>query len=418
MTRRKVFDPFTAYIEDFVGAQRDQIHATEKEMHSLVFEPLLHSVGSNLSQRLAIELIDKCFSKALNVFSDLANRLSLDPWMSVLRRFPRQSRFSEGWEQYVSLGLIRYSSADRDSTLGSIAGGHQYGVALLYTEDDMLDAFRIAFLGCAIKDLAGKRRWVGKGAKLKPTSSNLLNIDVPDDVAISVSEYERRRPSLRPLHDEGLLLCNSSISNMVFPIIVLEKPRADYLYVPGRDISLLCHYFPCVIDGSAIKNQLCAYEEAIQDIFSVSVDVIIHFFAAISSAILTSLPRIDNFTGDAIVLASDDGSEDYDHRLGFLYGLCHKGFLRFPRETLIRRLAEFSSSWASDTDSATSIIRQFLDAFVVTGDGDRDNLDLAMLRPLPFVYSSTSRQVYVDLIATLDFFAWIIEQGKKWYSTQ
>lgn len=417
MVSRGIFDPFTGKLEDFVCDNQREIGSVEIEIRDLVSEPLVEFAGKSFGQARSIQLIDECFNRAEAAFSDIASRLSLDSWMSVLRRFPSQAGFSGGWEHYVTLGLIRYAASDHDTTMGKVTGEQQYGIALAYTVDDLLDAFRLAFLARALAQIAGMRRWVGKGARLQPAADNPLHLEIPDEVEESVGEYERRRPSLCLLQDEGLLTYQSG-TDLDLPLIVLGKPRVNYLYVPGRDISLLCRYFPSVIDAAPIQKQLRAYEDAVEDIFSLTPDDIIHFFTALATQILNTLPTIDDVGDKAIILATDDGSTDYNHRLGFLFRLCHLGSLRFPREALVRRLAEVCSPWAADATSATTVLERFLTAFLVSGDHDRVDLDLTTLRPLPFVYSSASGEVYVDLLAPLDFFAWIIERAKEWYSTQ
>jgi hypothetical protein len=417
MTGRGIFDSFTGQLEDFFHDNQREIRSVEIEIKTLVYESLANCAGKCFGQVRSIQLIDECFNRAQATFSDIASRLSLDAWMSVLRRFPSQTGCSKGWEHYVTLGLIRYSSIDCDMTMDRVSGNQQYGIALAYTTNDLLDAFRLAFLACELTEIAGIRRWVGKGARLQPAADNPLHLEIPEEVEESVGEYERRRPRLCLLQDEGLLNYQFG-TDLFLPLIVLVRPPVNYLYVPGRDISLFCHYFPKVIDSAPIQKQLHAYGDAIEDVFFLSPDDIIHFFLAVSYHILHSLPTIDHVGDRAIVLAKDDRSTDYNHRLTFLFRVCHLGSLRFPREVLVRRLAEVRSPWVADAKSATTVIERFLAAFLVSKDKDRDDLDLMTLRPIPFVYSSASEEVYVDLLAPLDFFAWIIARAKEWYSTQ
>ncbi|WP_027360610.1 hypothetical protein [Desulforegula conservatrix] len=417
MASRSIFDPFTGQLEDFVRDNQAEIEAVEIEIGSVVYEPLVKLAGESLGQARSIHCVDECFKRAEATFSDIASRLGLDSWFSLLRRFPRQAGFSEGWEHYATIGLVRYAASDRDTTVSKVTGEQEYSVTLAYTEDDLLDAFRLAFLAKTLTQIAGTRRWIGKGAHLQPAVSKPLHLEIPDEVEESVKEYEHRRPQLCLLQDEGLLIYQPK-TKVDLPLVVLRKLPANYLYVPGRDISLLCHYFPFVIDSAPIQKQLRAYEDAIEDLFSLTSDDIIHFFSAVATQILRSLPTIDDVGDKLIILAADDGSADYNHRLGFLFRLCHLGSLRFPREALVRRLAEVRSPWATDATSATEAIERFLAAFLVCSDEDRNDIDLATLRPFPFVYSSASGEVYVDLIGSLDFFAWIIERAKEWYSTQ
>ena len=154
MTNRSIFDSLTGQLEDFVQNFQGEISATDVEITRYVFEPIVPWIGKPVTQANAIRLLDDCFTKAETKFAEITSRLSLDPWMSLLRRFPRQAGFSDGWGRFVTLALIRYASRDRDTTLGKVKSESQYGVVLPYTEDDILDAFRLAFLARAFDELA------------------------------------------------------------------------------------------------------------------------------------------------------------------------------------------------------------------------------------------------------------------------
>jgi len=416
MAKSIIFDNLTGFLEQIANDHSEKILTLENEMANLVYAPLSSSYGSTIRQTQAYQLLRECFKVAEDTFSNIAGQYGVDPWLSMLRRFPPCNYRVSGWEFYVTIGLLRYSAQNIDSTFGKYKSETQFGIGLMMTMEQVFDAFRLDSLANLMARIASVKRWIGKGAKLRPSSQNPTYYIVSEDVKESVLKYERRRQKKTILADEGFFI-NISKMESGFPLLLLRRCGSNArIHEPKQNILLLMHYYPIITDAQPVFKLLCAYEEPIYDIFDVSVEAISHVLYAVSLLTLTTFPSIHSANKDRIELEPHDGSREYQHRLDFLFGICQRAFLRFDRNHWIQRLSEITSPWATDQEKGKLLTEEFFNGFV-TGS-ELSNLNLSILRPIPYVFSSSSDEIYIDLTATVDFLAWILERAKEWYSTQ
>ena len=338
--------------------------------------------------------------------------------MSLSSRFPQQWYSLPNWKRYLNLGILRYSSLDRDSTFGTHPGEKGSNLYLGLTDEDFYDAFRLGKLASLLAYIADNIRWVGKGAKLCPTDLNSLNLEISDLVNASVSEYEKRRPRAMVFQDEGFLIPTGGPIESEYLLLELFIPQEIFrLYVPDQDLSLSCTYMPGFTDAKHVFDQLRNYEDPIEDLFNVSIDAIAHVLRSLAIATFNSFPEIERIENFDIVLAVDQDSALFEHKLKFMFGLCHKGSLRFSLAQWIENLSLIASPWGPTPEEAKPLVESFFNAFLLKTN-EREKLDLSLLRPLPFVYGSPSGNVYVELSTIFDFLAWILDRAKDWYSSQ
>ncbi len=418
MAKPVIFDSITGILEQIVQENLETIFAIENEMSTLVLAPLNPFIGSTLSRAKATQLLHECFEIAEQTFSDIARQYSLDPWMSLLRRFPPRGYRLLGWEFYITLGLVRYSAGDIDSTTGKQKRERKFEIGLAITLEQVFDAFRLDSLANLMARIAVANRWVGKGAQLRPTPEDPTCYVASRELVESVEMYESRRPQKSLLADEGFLVNVEKVKSE-FPLILLTNSKElVYIHEPLQDLYLLSHYLPVFVDGQPVIKILRTYEEPILDIFGASVDSIAHVLYSVSYLTReTTLPPIHSISNTRIELKPHDRSIKYQHELEFLFGLCQRGFIRFERNQWVQSLSNVISPWAQDTKSSQLLIEEFLGAFVFTSE-DSSNIDLSLLRPIPYTFKSTSGEVYFDITATIDFISWILERAKGWYATQ
>lgn len=418
MPRHK-FDLITDYLYDFVEAHPELLFEIANDIRADIFREIATHKGP-LSRKTSAVLLKAAFAKAERNLATIAEQLGLDNWISLLRRFPAQPTMGN-WEQYLTLGLIKYSG-NINTTSGKLAEEDQSSILLAYTEKDLIDCFRLWHLALLMAEIARIHRWIGKGARLCPSPEVPLNLKVTPQVWNSVVSYDRRRPNNGIMREEGIFIQNTDKTSACFVIgLALSRYSSDYLYVPERNISLLCHYLLDIHYADPLSDCLSAYDEAIEDIFKIPFEAIVHFMVALGQ--LTSdliIPIINIEASRAsegkIILLPDDGSENYEHSLRFYFGICHRGYLRFPREILVNRLSSITTPWAVDGNTSERFVKSFIDTFLL--QSVRDEIDLSLLRPFPFVYASASEEIYLDLLATFDFLGWIITKAKEWFSSQ
>jgi hypothetical protein len=133
--------------------------------------------------------------------------------------------------------------------------------------------------------------------------------------------------------------------------------------------------------------------------------------------ILNNIPILSAGTSTYTIELPIGTTPDHHHKSRFLFGLCQRGVIRFPKQYWVAALAEISSPWGNDVMDRRKLVQSFFDVFTM-GRTKVDHADLALLRPIPFVYESAGGEVYVDFTATFDFLAWIIDRAKEWYSSQ
>jgi len=91
------FDPLRTVLDTFVRRNAAEIEKLGIEVASDVLAPRALQIGRNRKQGQAVELIPECFATTGASFASVASRRSLDPWMSFLRRYPRQPHWPNDW---------------------------------------------------------------------------------------------------------------------------------------------------------------------------------------------------------------------------------------------------------------------------------------------------------------------------------
>jgi hypothetical protein len=412
-----IYDQTTGQIEQVIADNSKEIIAISNEILTSVLAPLQPFSYAIINRKKSCQLLQECFQIAENIFCNVASKKSLDIWMPILRRFPPRPYCYRGWENYLTLGLLRYSFRKVNSTIIKLYSKNQFGIAYEFTDELVFDAFRLDSLANQMARIANVYRWIGKGAELHPTLNNLTHFVASKELEESIDHYEARRPKNFIFADEGLLV-NISIENIEYPLFLLyTNNKTLRMHDPLNDIYLLLHYIPFTVDARPVIKVLRYYEEPIQDIFGVSVDSIAHVLYAASRLITTTFPKIGNITKDCFELIPNDNIAEYQHRLKFLFGICQNGVLHFEREHWVKRLSEVISPWSSDSKKGKILVEEFLDAFIYSDD-KYGEIDLSLLRPIPFAFQSCIGEVYFDFTTTLEFVAWILDRAKEWYSTQ
>jgi len=411
-----MFDPITAALEDSYAQLGSDIRALSKDHFHRVHQPLLAVPGSKPTPAAAQKLVHSCLATAEEEFAAIAGEAGIDTWLSLLRRFPSELHTSGDWLTYVTRALVKHS-AQMDSTAGRADRPGQFGLVIPFSHELFLNAVSLSILASYMASLAGKARWIGKGARLRPNADDPTRLEIPASVETAVAAYERRRPKNRMFADEGFLVPSHS-DEASFHMTFLVRNTTKWVYVPSRNISLYCQYLPMAIPGSAVRSLLLAYEEAVQEAIGISVDGLCSVLAALTELVDHSIPRIDGATDRGLVLQPDDGSPEYDQRLGFLFALCQKGYLRFPGNHWKRSLGAVQTPWTQAGQTTGEVYaEQFLASCLITQNEAR-SIDLSTLRPVPWLHQSPSGEVYFDLTATGDALAELLDKAKEWYASQ
>jgi len=417
--KRGIFDPISGQLENFYNDNATSILENRREERERLWEPIKPFIGKALSGTRAFNLLQEVFVLAENRFTELCSAIGLDDMMAIMRRAPAYAMGGTNWLAYMALGLVKHSNPSRNTIAGTFKVGSTHAMVHMWSVDSLLNADRLGSLAGAMDEIAGVMRWIGKGAEWQPTTEDPLNCRPSPEVAEAVFSYENRRPG-DLFRDQGLLTGDSSDRKEMILVLAASKVPL-WLYVPGRDMSLNVNFVPEPIPWRPIWRVLESYREAIEDLFKIHLEALPVFIEGLSTNIWHTLlwPQSgdEKDFGLLLNLLPDDGTEAYEHRLGFTFRLLRTGYLRFSREHWVNAFARVQVPSVPTEQDRRKLTEEFFDAFAVTPTA-RQRIDLSVLRPYPFTFQAPSGEFYVDLRGLGDFLRDLVEKAKEWFSSQ
>lgn len=293
----------------------------------------------------------------------------------------------------------------------SVSGDKQHAMIFEYSGEDILATFALVALAQAMGTVRGLGRSVGKGARLVLDPGGALDIEVPEIVAEAIAAYERRRPGA-PFRQLGLMAFAPPVPDEpVLPVLSSEAPLL--VSIPGN-IRLVFERWTALKPLTPIERLLRAYEEPIEHRWGLTVDTILHVLAALGQLVgRTLIWPIE----DGAQLRFDEREVNFDHRLRFTFELSRRGFLRFPRHSLIDSLSTIVTPWAADSVRARVHSEKFFDSFTLM-ENDKQSIDLVLGSAVPFLHSSAHGFVYVDLLLLGDFLTGLLAAARGWFASQ
>lgn len=416
-----IFDFFLGLLEKFAWEHHAEIVSLRHEARVEVFQPVKHLAGRRLTKSQAKELLTgPCADAALRRLREICARHSIDFWMSILRRFPREVYGTEGnWIIYCTLAVIKYSDWGSDTTLGQVNSERQFGVALAVTEDDLFDCFRIANFSFWLDYSVGLNRWAGKGAVVRVDADGFPQLEADAAVLEAVRHYERRRPENGLSQDQGLHV-KAPLESAAGNIILMNRLQSPIpLTFPKNNFTLfLRNYFPHPTATGSLTSGLRAYEEALTDSLGAGSEAILGTLRSLSSRVWQTTPALKAGDGTAVCDLDVEGDAEAHHKVQFFFDLSQKGYIRMPEAVLRERLSDkdgFPEGFPAQ--QASRLVNTFFDSFLLTEE-TRDSIDVLALEPCPLIYTSPGGNCYFDLLLTADFLNWVFAKGREWFSTQ
>jgi len=403
-----VFDELTGAIDDAAAQTFDSIMTAESAL-AMAF----HCSSAQPSQRVAIAFVDEVLALLEKRLQSFAEQSDFDLLFVILRRVPLRV-FSLNWLPIVALSLVKY-------------GGRQGGTKLV-AQDETTSALQalgpevfraipialhIAAVARLIDWLQGMRRWIGKGARLRPTKDDPWQIVVPVDVQVAVDAYEARR--VGRLFDDRGIYATGLMSEAVTTdnILALSRaPQSLYVYVPERDASRLMNWIALPVDTQRLWAVIEPYREPIETQHRVQLEDVFHVLTAISRLTLSSMRPIKHLAGTGLIYASGNDATSDQRRFEFTSHLLQGAYLRRDEATWIAEISKTATRWAASGEPSRASAERFLSAFLVA---DRNSIDVPTLRPRPLMVSSRSGGVYFDFASVPDWLVQLIETAQEWY---
>ena len=419
---RAVFDPVCGHLEDFFNSNSHEVLKNRAEEMALVTAPIATHFDNEPTSAKAFEILQAAFATAEARFRDLCRDQGLDDLMAILRRAPAQVMGGANWLAYLSLGLVKYTDPSLNTTGGVFVANSKHSMVHAWTTQTLFTADRIATLATAMNEIAGVMRWIGKGARFRPTAMNAMQLEVDSNTSHAVDSYEARRPH-GWFRDQGLVARDSGNAGEILVFCLGGMEMQTVLHEPRQDLDLHVNFAPSFFEWSPVLHVLEDYQDAITDLFKVRVDAIAQVLCGLSGNVWHTLIwpiEVDELKskGEIILhLPPHDGSTNYQERLGFTFRLLRTGYFRFPRKYWIEALAATPTPWATKESQRRELVEEFFNGFAVTPER-RAEIDLSVLRPYPLLYQAPSGEFYIDLRGIGDFLRDLIEKAKEWFSSQ
>ena len=203
MKYRGNFDDITYFLESFYEKEKDRLKSNRKIILDDVFKLFDPFKGEKISKKDSMKLILSCTNYVLLQLEDTCKKQSIDIWLTIIRRFHSSLFNFSSWRHYATLAVIKWSNYDENSTCAQVNQENQFNIIFAITEDILHDCWKICTLSEILDKMTSYSRWVSKGAKLIIEEDGSLRLEKSDDVRTAVEYYEKRRPSLYFLQDEG-----------------------------------------------------------------------------------------------------------------------------------------------------------------------------------------------------------------------
>lgn len=375
-----------------------------------------------LPTQTAYRLLGKCIQYPLSELRGVCASMSIDFWLPFLRKFDHHLRhwsveWADSWIGYATLAVLKWSSWSGDSTYNRYWTGNTYKVATAVSNEDLIECFRIASLARIVCLINGQRRWVGKGARLVVNKkAQRVEFKVSQEVKDAVNHYERRRPSDSLFADQGLLEWSKlqEDDGQARYFLTLKQPIGPVRVEPsGKEFNP--PYVPVFRDARFLWKVLRPYDAAIEDLYGVSVEEILHVLRSIANLFDASLP-VDH--DEPFVFHGDIEDDAFRGRLEFLLSLGVKGFVRFPAAHFEQRLAGVSTEIFATPEECRSAVSRFLKAFSVSEE-DREKINIERLDPLPLCWRTPGGDLVWDLLWMDDFLSHIVRSSREtWFRSQ
>lgn len=332
--------------------------------------------------------------------------------MSLGRRAPPV--FLDGSELLFAALIAKHLGPQRRNEC-SVRRNRDYALELEVTDEDLWLTFGLIALAKTMSWLRNLARWVGKGGRLEIEATR-ITVNVPERIREAVQHYERRR-QLRMLASGGFFAPNSQPvieSQVRIPTLIRSEWMTEAPLGSGRWLRF--ERYPAMVDGQDFARLIKAYDDPLQDLFRASADAVLHALTALATLIEYSSPILTRHDGYfATHPAVDQDTEERE--IGFAFGLGRKGFLRFPRDDLIRKMGHVRTIFVRDDRSGEDLAREFVNS--ISGRSlERSESDVIAGRAVPFIHPSSDDYVYVDILLLGDFIEGLLERVKDWYASQ
>lgn len=417
------FDKTTENLKEFVNDNKTEIQMRCDALLNQVFEPVRQYNKKTILRSETFDLLMSCANIALNFIKEICIKHSIDFWLAFIRKLPLiLSDWSDEWIPYATLSILKYSNWNKDTALGQVHRDNTFGVVFSFTYEDLFDCCMIALISRVLADINCMNRWCSKGAFVEHRGDGILELNIPNNIKKAVEHYERRRPEFSIFADEGIFASNSLPKIDMFikkPLFICGKPNPplNSAILKESGESYRIKYYPKPVNEHSFLELIRPYEEAIEDLFGIKVDSIMHVLHVFSYLITQSIPlpngAIDDFTFE---YSHED--KKFVHKFSFMLNLCRRGLVRFPLNHLKASLSSlYIFPYSDSIDCAIKLVDQFFDAFYLNSK-HRDEIDVINLQPLPLIYSSPGGQCYFDFMWVTDFLRWLIVRSREWYSSQ
>lgn len=411
-------------LKSFVDANESQIEKNSDSLKDRIFSCFKCYKVGKLPRKKALKELDYCSKLTQDSLKKICEKHSIDFWLAFVRSLPIVlQHWNDAWIAYATLAIVKYSNWTQDTTLGQVKMDNQFGVVFSITEKDLFNCCDIATLSRILDEMNGIKRWLGKGANILHKGFGKVDIQIPPEVKLAVEHYERRRPHNSILADEALFLDKSTqipiIESFVKnPLIILKQasPSLSSAIINKTGETFRLKYTLIPINPKTFIDLIRPYEEAIEDIFKINLDAIMHLLISFSTLLLTSILLPDDSNKFAFDQSPTD--EIFKHKFQFMVKFYQKGFLRFPEDHLRESLSSIPIPPYSDSlINAQKLVTTFFSSFLLKEQG-REKIDVASLQPIPLIYTSPSNNCYLDFLWVDDFLRYLIKRAREWFPSQ
>jgi hypothetical protein len=362
------FDSITYNIEMIFSANSSKLEKLQNDIDYKVKLPLKDFKQKKLKIKESERLLSEMMDLVLKWIETLSSKYSLEIWYIIIRRFPNSGFSNDNWLYYFSLAALKWSSKEQSLSIGevkSIENGSN-GIGLLITEELLFDCYTFGYLSSILGDLVVKQRWLGKGIKIFIDNNQDICFLHNKGIIDSVNSYDNRRPKNFHFGETGSVMSSKSNERPEILFLVSLK-NAIPIALPKPNITLFFNRLFEFYSIESLKTILNPYREAIEDIYKIEIEAIIHTLYAISQRIIQTIP-LDKFVfqNERISLMTDLNDGVVSHKTHFLFGLCHKGYVSFERNKFINELSLIAQHPDCNTSKSNKeLIEAFFNAFEI-----------------------------------------------------
>jgi hypothetical protein len=388
-----------------------------QELFSKVMASMVQFYGQTLSGRQAQKALRKCFNIAEESFAAICSRHGVEFWLPFIRK---RAEMFHGYndETYATLSLLKYTDADDQGVIPINKTGSITAISLLHEPQDLVDVDRLIYLASLMGVIGNTYRRVGKGSELIPSEQFPIFDRASFAVETAMWTYDDRRPAEASFRDQGTLR-NVQWKGQGIHFMGLARVKGRRFVVPDWNDSWPCLRLLAPFAADSWIQILEAYREAIEDLYETRLDSLFHFLSGLNVQILNNVPGFDGAkTGDIrLVPHKGESEEKWKVEVQFLLHFTDKGYFRFPLGKWLKMMTCIRSPWADSDAESRRLTEAFFRGFSLNEDR-RVKIDVSTMRPMPFCFKTSANWVYVDVQATADFLAHLLQSAKDWFATQ